>query len=877
MPKSLVIVESPAKARTINRYLGEGYVVCSSRGHVRDLPQSGRGDRAQSPIRKKTKQSAKKDAESRKDRANRQFIARLGVDPDNNWRAAYEILPDKAKVVAELKRLATSAPNVFLATDMDREGEAIAWHIKEVIGGDDNRYRRVIFNEITRPAIKAAFDAPMDLDMGKVNAQQTRRFLDRIVGFKLSPLLWSKVARGLSAGRVQSVAVRLIVEREREIRAFVPTEYWEVFTHLKVTEEKSGKANKDASSLKFEVVKHQGKKFKPNNESDATKAVEALKKSKHVVSGTELKKDKSNKPGPPFITSTLQQAASTRLGFSVKRTMGLAQKLYEAGHITYMRTDSTHLSSDAVAHCRELILQDFGERYLPSKAIFYKSKKQAQEAHEAIRPSDAERRPGMLPGMDDAANRLYDLIWRQFVACQMPSAEYDLTTVTVTAGDYTSRIRGRIQRFDGYQKVRPPTSKNEEDRVLPDFKENTELQLDSVLPIQHFTKPPSRYREASLVQKLEKCSIGRPSTYASIISTIQDRGYVSLQSKRFYAEKIGELVTDRLVESFAHLMDYGFTADLEEQLDRIADGKASWHAILNEFYHDLNDKIAVAEKPEAGMRKNAPTPTDIKCPNCGRNMTLRIASTGVFLGCEGYALSPKEQCKQTINLVAVDEIADIDKDEESESKLLRAQHRCTTCQATMSSYLVDEQRKMHVCSNHSDCLIFEIEKGNFKIKGHDTPLIDCDKCGKNMQLENGRFGKYFKCLNVNCTNTRKLMKNGQPAPPKMTPIDMPELKCQRVNDNYVLRDGLAGLFLAAKGFPKNRESRAPLIKELLPYKDKIDKKYLFLLEAPTEDSAGNPYSVKFSRKNNEHYVASTKDGKKVLESVFYINNKWQQK
>ena len=877
MPKSLVIVESPAKVKTINRYLGEGYIVRSSRGHVRDLPQGGRGDKAKLTTRKKTKQPAAKSVEERKARVNRQFIARLGVDPDDNWNADYEILPDKANVVAELKRLAASAPKVFLATDMDREGEAIAWHIKEVIGGDDSRYCRVIFNEITSNAIKAAFDTPAALDMDKVNAQQTRRFLDRIVGFKLSPLLWSKVARGLSAGRVQSVAVRLIVEREREIRAFIPVEYWEVFTNLIAIEEKGAKAKKDKQTLKFEVVKYQDKKFRPNNESDAAKAVEVLKKSKHLVTNVELKKDKNNRPGPAFITSTLQQAASTRLGFSVKRTMTLAQKLYEAGHITYMRTDSTRLSNDAIANCRKLILKSFGERYLPAKPIIYKSKKQAQEAHEAIRPSDADRRPGALPGMNDAANRLYDLIWQQFVACQMPPAEYDLTTVTVTAGDYTSRIYGRIQRFDGYQKVKPPTSKNEEDRQLPAFKKDTELQLDAVLPIQHFTKPPSRYREASLVQKLEKCSIGRPSTYASIISTIQDRGYASLQNKRFYAEKIGELVTDRLVENFAHLMDYGFTAELEGQLDCIADGKMQWRTILNEFYEDLNSRIAIAEQPEAGMRKNTPTKTDIKCQKCGRNMALRIASTGVFLGCEGYELPLKERCKQTIGLTSEDAIASVDKDEERESKLLRVQRRCGICQATMSSYLVDEQHKLHVCSNHPNCPKFEIEEGSFKIHGHDKPLIDCDKCGKNMQLENGRFGKYFKCLNDECANTRKLMKNGQPAPPKMTPVDMPELKCQKVNDTYVLRDGLAGLFLAAKGFPKNRETRAPLVKELLPYKDKIDKKYWFLLAAPVEDSAGNSYSIKFSRKNSEHYISSTKDGKKIVQTAFYRNNLWQEK
>ena len=412
MGKSLVIVESPAKAKTINKYLGNQFVVKSSIGHIRDLPTSGSASASKEPAKRGKAAAAEAPALSPKEKAKRQLFARMGVDPEHGWKAKYEILPGKEKVIEELRRLAKDAETIYLATDLDREGEAIAWHLREAIGGDDSRYKRVVFNEITKKAIQEAFSQPGELDINRVNAQQARRFLDRVVGYMVSPLLWAKIARGLSAGRVQSVAVKLVVAREKEIRAFVPEEYWEVHADL-------GTAKSD--KVRFEVVRENGEAFKPLNEAQAMAALEKLKASSYSVVKRE-DKPTSSKPSAPFITSTLQQAASNRLGFGVKKTMMMAQRLYEAGYITYMRTDSTNLSNDAIEMVRGFIDNEFGQKYLPAKPNLYSSKEGAQEAHEAIRPSDVNLRPTQLSGMERDAERLYELIWRQFVACQMPSS-----------------------------------------------------------------------------------------------------------------------------------------------------------------------------------------------------------------------------------------------------------------------------------------------------------------------------------------------------------------------------------------------------------------------------------------------------------------------
>lgn len=871
MGKSLVIVESPAKAKTINRYLGDDFIVKSSVGHIRDLPVSGTGNndpKARAKEAAKTRKMApEKKAAYKKEKARKQLVARMGIDPDNNWEANYQILPGKEKVVAELRKLAKDADEIYLATDLDREGEAIAWHLREAIGGDDSRYRRVVFNEITKKAIQEAFEEPGDINMDMVSAQQARRFLDRVVGFMVSPLLWAKIARGLSAGRVQSVAVKLLVEREREIRAFIPEEYWEIFAQLAQTATEAG------DGVRFQVTKQDGKGFKPVNKAQADAALEVLRSSTFRVSSREDKPTQT-KPTAPYITSTLQQAASTRLGYGVKKTMMMAQRLYEAGYITYMRTDSTNLSAEAVSACRDLIGSDYGKQYLPSEPRRYSSKEGAQEAHEAIRPSDVNVKSTSLKGMERDAERLYELIWRQFVACQMPNADYMSTAVVVTAGNLELRVRGRILKFDGFTRVQPPAGKKEEEQPLPDYKVDQELHVKELLPSQHFTKPPSRYGEASLVRELEKRGIGRPSTYASIITTIQDRGYVSLQNKRFYAEKIGDVVTERLNESFEDLLDYNFTAQLEESLDKVSDGEVQWKSLLDDFYTDFEGKLEKAGS-EKGMRANEPSMTDIKCEKCGRDMQVRTASTGVFLGCSGYALPPKERCKHTINLISGDEVVSVNGDEEEESRILRAKWRCEKCDTAMDSYLIDTERKLHICGNNPDCAGFAIEKGEFKIKGYDGPLLECDKCGAEMQLKTGRFGKYFGCTSDDCKNTRKLLRNGEAAPPKMDPVPMPELECVKVDDTYVLRDGAAGIFLAASQFPKNRETRAPYLDEILPHQNEIDPKYQFLMRAPSEDTDGRRSLVKFARKTKEHFVMTENDkGKPSGWRADYIDGKW---
>jgi DNA topoisomerase-1 len=868
MGKSLVIVESPAKAKTINKYLGSDFIVKSSVGHIRDLPTSGSSKTAVDPKARARqaaatrKMSVEEKAAYKKRKAHTQLIRRMGIDPDNGWEARYETLPGKEKVVAELKKLAADADAVYLATDLDREGEAIAWHLRETIGGDESRYKRVVFNEITKNAIQDAFKAPGTLNIPRVEAQQARRFLDRVVGFMLSPLLWSKVARGLSAGRVQSVAVRLIVEREREIRAFIPEEFWDVHADL---------VTPDGEAVRFALARQDGKAFRPTSEADTLGRIAGLKDAGFAITTREDKPTRS-KPGAPFITSTLQQAASGRLGFSVKKTMTMAQRLYEAGYITYMRTDSTNLSNDAVEGVRSFIGEEYGDHYLPEDAIRYSSKASAQEAHEAIRPSSVERNATDLAGMERDAERLYELIWRQFVACQMTPAEYLSSTLSIDVNGFELRAKGRVLKFDGYTRVMKPSGKNE-DQHLPDLPEGTPMTLDALDPQQHFTKPSARYTEAALVKELEKQGIGRPSTYAAIISTIQDRGYVRLESRRFYAEKLGDIVTERLKESFPDLMDYSFTARMEGGLDDVAEGERNWRALLDAFYHEFREELARAES-EDGMRPNEPVPTDIECPKCGRHMQIRTASTGVFLGCSGYNLPPKERCKTTIDLIPGEEAVADDAGVDAETDALRAKRRCPRCETAMDSYLIDETRKLHICGNSPDCRGYEIEAGKFKIKGYEGPVIECDKCGSEMQLKSGRFGKYFGCTNSECKNTRKLLRSGEVAPPKMDPIPMPELACQKVEDHYVLRDGASGLFMAASKFPKNRETRPPLVKELKAHAEELPEKYHFILQAPSEDPDGRPAQIRFSRKSKAQFVMTDENGKATGWKANFEDGQW---
>lgn len=866
MGKSLVIVESPAKARTINQYLGDDFIVKSSVGHIRDLPVSGQGsssnpaERARKAAATRAMAPAEK-AAYQKQRAKQQLIERMGVDPEQDWQAQYQILPGKEKVVDELRKLAKSADRIYLATDLDREGEAIAWHLKEAIG-DVAPYQRVVFSEITKKAIQNAFAQPAELNLSRVNAQQARRFLDRVVGFMVSPLLWKRIARGLSAGRVQSVAVRLIVEREAEIRQFVPEEYWDTLADVTTAH---------ADPLTLMVDKVGGVAYRPDSES-AVREHEAQLQATGVVNISErTDKPTQSRPNPPLITSTLQQMASNRLGYTVKKTMTLAQRLYEAGHITYMRTDSTNLSADAIQSARTLIEKEFGADYVPAKPNYYSSKEGAQEAHEAIRPTDVTRHSTSLRDLEPDAVRLYELIWRRFVACQMVPARYLSTVIIGTCGDYQLRAKGRIMQFDGHTRVLSSPS-GQDDQELPNVQTGEQLPIQALASEQHFTRPAPRFTEATLVRELEKRGIGRPSTYASIISTIQERGYVELQNRRFYAEKMGEIVTHRLTESFNDLMDYDFTAHLEQRLDAVAQGERDWKAVLNDFYGQFTAQLDAADQAEGGMRGNTPTETDINCPSCGRHMLIRTATTGVFLGCSGYHLPPKERCTKTMNLLPAEDF--VAQDDEAEVNELRQKHRCQICASSMDAYILDTERKLHICGNNPDCSGFAIELGQFRLKGYEGPTLECDKCESEMQLKTGRFGKYFDCTNDACKNTRKLLRSGEPAPPKMTPVPMPELRCEKVEDSYVLRDGAAGLFLAASQFPRNRETRAPKLHELLPHQAEIDPKYEYLWSAPAVDPNGNPSLIRFARKTQEHYLSSESEEKDTGWRAFYRKGAW---
>ncbi len=850
MGKSLVIVESPAKARTINRYLGKDFRVESSVGHVRDLPASGSGKRAVAARGRAA--AAGKPEQTPEQKAWNALVRRMGVDPKHGWKADYQILPNKQKTVDTLRRLAKDADVVYLATDLDREGEAIAWHLREVLGSDPEKYRRAVFNEITKKAVTAAFQQPTTLNLNRVNAQQARRFLDRVVGYMLSPLLWEKVARGLSAGRVQSVALRLVTEREREISAFQSEEYWNVFADMRT----AGQA-----PITLQVSKHRGKKFRPGSADAVDTALAALRAGDYAVSDRQ-ERSASAKPPPPLITSTLQQAAYNRLGFGVKQTMAVAQRLYEAGHITYMRTDSTHLGADAIAACRAQIQAAYGADYLPEKPNRYTSKADAQEAHEAIRPSDVAVAPEHLVKAKPQDVRLYALIWRHFIACQMTPLRYTTVSLLAAADDYELKATGRRLDFDGFSRVLERAS---DDVMLPDTQVGDPLSLLDLRAEQHFTQPPARYNEASLVRELEKRGVGRPSTYASIISTICDRGYVRIDSRRLYAEKIGMLVVDRLRHSFGDLMDYGFTAAMEGDLDKVANGAMDWHELLDRFFADFDRQLKTAAAAE-GMPPNLPVPVPgLQCPDCGRDMVARTAATGMFLGCTGYQLPPAERCGRTIDLSPALPVASADaqaaEQEANDAKLAREQRRCPRCGSAMEAFPVDSSHRLHLCADCPNCPGAEVEIGEFQRAGDDVETMECNRCGGVMERRSGRYGQYFSCTGSDCGNTRKVLADGQVAPPRVAPLPMPELRCARVDDHFVLRDGAAGLFLSASQFPRHRETRAPLVSELLPHREKLDEKFAHLCAAPTEDPEGRPAVVRFDRKTGEHYVRSERDGK----------------
>lgn len=689
MAKSLVIVESPTKAKTITKFLGKDFKVESSFGHIRDLPQK-----------------------------------KLGVDVKNNFEPEYEIPAKAEKQVAKLRSLAQKSKLVILATDEDREGEAIAWHLLEALNLHDKKTERIAFHEITKNAIEEALQNPRELDYNLIDAQQARRILDRLVGYKLSPLLWKKVARGLSAGRVQSVAVRLVVDREREIQKFKQEEYWSIEAELE----------KDKQNFTAELAQVKGKalnKMAIKTATEAQNILDDLTNAKYLVSKVETK-EALRRPPTPFTTSTLQQEAAKRFGFSAKQTMMLAQQLYEGvelgqegsvGLITYMRTDSLNLSGFSLNNTRDYIKAEFGDKYLPAQPNFYKTKsKGAQEAHEAIRPTDVNRTPDDIASyLNPRQLKLYRLIWQRTLACQMNSAIIDQTKVDLQANDYTFRATGSIIKFDGFLKVYKTGIK---ENILPKLKSGDQPNLIELKKEQHFTQPPARYSEATLIKALEEYGIGRPSTYAPTLSTIQDRNYVKKnEDKKLYPTEIGILVNDLLVEHFPQIVDLNFTAKMEEELDEIAEGKMKWQPVIKEFYTPFEANLKTKEK-EISKKELTEEKTDLVCDKCGSPMIVKMGRYGKFLACSNYP-----ECKNIQSMMVTNE----------EHEAEQTSETCPKCGAPM---VIKTGRfgKFLACSKYPECKTTKPIQKSIGMK--------CPKCGTgDVVVKKSKRGKIFYACN----------------------------------------------------------------------------------------------------------------------------------
>ena len=711
----MVIVESPAKAKTIGKYLGKQYVVKASLGHIKDLP--------------------KKD---------------LAVDIDNDFKPHYEVIEGKKKLITELKQEAKKSQAIYLAADPDREGEAICFHLQEELADRKNgpKIFRVMFNEITKNAIQRAFEKPSAVNLHLVDAQQARRVLDRLVGYKISPLLWDKVRRGLSAGRVQTVALRLIVDREREIRAFQKREYWTIDVNL---------AAKKPPQLSAHLAKKDDENVEIPDQSAADAIVATLDGANYIVKSV-ANREKRRNPVPPFITSTLQQEAARKLRFSVKRTMMLAQKLYEGvelsqeeglvGLITYMRTDSTRVSNDALEEVRGMIGERYGAQYRPAAPNTYKSKKEAQDAHEAIRPSSSLRTPESVEKfLAEDEMKLYRLIWMRFVASQMTPAVFDQTTIDVNAKGkdgavYLFRATGSVPKFDGFLRVyeegkdQKDADDDELKNKLPVVVEGEKLRFRSIEPEQHFTEPPPRYTEATLVKELEADGVGRPSTYASILGTIQEREYVRKDGGKFFPTELGMVVTDLLLESFDDLFDVTYTARMETELDDIEEGKVDWRIAMSEFYERFQKDLKHAERHMTDI-KRMERPTDLVCEKCGKPMVIKWGKNGSFIACTGYP-----ECKNTRDLPV--DLPDVEKADLTEQ---------------------DE-------------------------------AVYCDNCGRPMVLKKGRFGQFLACSGYpDCKTTRQL---GEAQKPKDVPLDE---KCPQCGNQMVKKYGRYGEFVACSNYP----------------------------------------------------------------------------
>jgi DNA topoisomerase-1 len=746
MAKNLVIVESPAKAKTINKYLGKDYQVMASIGHIKDLPSKG-----------------------------------LGVDVEHDFEPTYELIPDSKKrnnkkIVSDLRRAAKEAEAIYLAADPDREGEAICQHLAEEIVPKRPKKPsyRVMFNEITKRAVQDAFLHPKEIDANLVDAQQARRLLDRLVGYKVSPLLCRTIGGRLSAGRVQSVALRMVVEREREIEAFVKTEYWTVTANLaaklppafdarllKIGEQSVKTGNFDQDIKKNEIL--------IGNEADAKEIVAEAERESYTVAEVSTKERKRN-PVPPFITSKLQQEASRKLSFAVKKTMMLAQKLYEGvevgaegsvGLITYMRTDSTRVSDAALNEVREFVGAQYGANYLPEKPVYYRSKKDAQDAHEAIRPTDVTRTPDSLEKyLNKEELKLYRLIWQRFVASQMMPAIFDQTTIDIAAGRFTFRATGSVQKFDGFLKVyqegrdEKAEDDDEQERKLPLVEKGEALKLNSIAPEQHFTEPPPRYTEATLVKVLEEKGIGRPSTYAAIMTTILDREYVEKHEGRFHPTALGTTVNDLLVASFDDLFNESYTARMEQELDEIEEGKLKWTAALHEFYGKFAKDLKVAETQMRAAKQQA-IPTDEKCENCGSGMVIKFGRFGQFLACSNYP-----ECRTT---------REVAKPATADGDVTAAASSAKTAGQAEASAAGEEETE------------------------------SCELCGKPMALKRGRFGQFLGCTGYpECRNIRKIARSGAVAP---APVPLDET-CPVDGAQLVRRHGRFGEFVSCSNYPK---------------------------------------------------------------------------
>jgi len=669
----LIIVESPTKAKTLDRFLGEDFKITSSQGHIRDLPSK-----------------------------------KLGIDIEDNFEPDYVLIPKAKKRIKELRKKSEKADKVILATDPDREGEAISWHLSKALDLKEDQYKRIAFHEITKSAINEALESPRGIDMNLVNAQQARRVLDRIVGYKLSPFLWKKIARGLSAGRVQSVALRFIVDREKEIKAFTPEEYWRIKALLSQKEEKD-----DFEAL---LIKENNKKIKKksiDSKEKADKIIKNLEKEDYKVKDVKRKEKKRN-PYPPFTTSDLQQEAWQQYNFPTGFTMSLAQKLYEKGLITYHRTDSLNLSKQSLAAAKKVITEKYGENY--HKWRKFKTKGRAQEAHEAIRPSYPSKTPDDVKIKNDAQQKLYNLIWRRFISSQMKPAIYNTVTVNIEAGKYTLRAKGKNLKFDGFLKVYT-FRRRKNQSTLPNVKKGEELDLKEILSKQHFTQAPPRYSEASLIKKLEKHGIGRPSTYAPILSTIQRRNYLRKNNnKRFEPTEIGIVVNDLLVEHFPKIVDADFTADMENELDEIAEGKAEWKKVIADFYKPFNENLE-KKYDEVDKKDYTEKPTDKECPKCGSPLIIRLGKYGRFYACSNF---PK--CKYSEPLEK--EGPDIDCPECEKGKLVQKKTK--------------KGKIFYGCDQYPDC--------EFAL--WDKPTGEkCPKCG-SLLVYNGKG--LIKCSNDDC-------------------------------------------------------------------------------------------------------------------------------